>query len=342
MAAPTIIPRSTYYDGPVTEGDRAKARAGEPDFTVGGADHLTLSAHPTIPFALVVKKGTASAFGVTAFVETAQGADLVVQCDSQTSGTRWDIITVRYDWRPDAGGPSDIRAVNAGGKQIPSSLEKTPGSLVDQPVWLVRWTGNASAPAEYVDLRCFAGNGGMMANDALALKYLFKPGATVRIGESLWVYQEIGNTQWDWRSYPLKKPYELAEFVYSFTARTGVNHGIDGGIVFDTVRSANGGFASLPGGFLEVDREGDYVVSFHNDWGGAAADSYFLALLHPDGETMASINASTGAGSTTLPGTPFHLRPGSSYPGNRLALRIRQNSGGNRLVTGRIKVLKVA
>jgi hypothetical protein len=226
MASPTIIPRSTYYDGPLTEGDRARARAGAPDFTVGGIDQLTLSAHPTIPFALVVKKGTASAYGVTAFVETAQGADLVIQCDSQASGTRWDLITVRYDWRPDAGGPSDLRVVNAGGKQIPTNIEKTPGSLVDQPMWLARWTGNASAPAEYVDLRVFAGNGGMMANDVLALKYLAKPGATVRIGEVLWVYQDIGNLQWDWRSYPLQQQPALTRS-YTYNGVSNANGEVD-------------------------------------------------------------------------------------------------------------------
>ena len=201
MAAPTIIPKSSYYDGVVTESDRAAGRAGAPDFTVYGADDLRLSAHPTIPFALVVKKGKASAFGVTTFVESSTGADLVVQCDSQTSGTRWDIVTLRYDWRPDLGGPTDIRAMNAGGKQIPTNLEKTPGRLVDQPVWLVRWTGSSSTPAEYVDLRCFAGNGGMMANDTLALGYLAKPGACVKIGPALWRYEPQGNSVWGWNAY---------------------------------------------------------------------------------------------------------------------------------------------
>ncbi len=203
MAAPTVIPRSIYYDGVVTETDRAKGRAGVPDFTVGGTDQITLSAHPTTPFALVVKKGTTSAFGVTAFVEAADGSNLVVQCDSNTTGTRWDLIVAHYDWQPASGGPSDLRVINAGGKQVPSTLAVTPGMVVDQPLWLVRWTGNASAPAEYVDLRCFAGNGGMMANSTLALDYLKKPGACVRVGQNLWVYKDAGNGQWAWESTSL-------------------------------------------------------------------------------------------------------------------------------------------
>lgn len=344
MASPVIIPKSVYYDGPVTETDRAQNRAGTPDFTVGAPGYqLTVSAHPTIPFALVVRKGTASAYGVTAHVATDPGgADMVIQCDTNAAGTRWDLISIRYDWRQENGGPSELCATNAGGKQLPGNLENSPGVVVDQPLWLVRWTGNASAPAEYVDLRCFAANGGVMANDVLALGYLAKPGAAIRIGTNLWRYEQVGNGQWGWRDYPLEKPMQHAEWTYEFTARSGVNHGPDGGREFQATRSVGASFVSLPGGFLEVNAPGIYLISFHNDWGGAANDSCFLSLIRPtDLVTVASVNASTGAGSTTLPATAHYLRPGTEDPGNRLALRIRHNMGSDRVMRGRIRITKI-
>jgi hypothetical protein len=332
MAA--ITGSSLGYAGAVTEltGIDLWNRIGASKYGVAGGDDLKVS-KTTGDRMLLVASGVAWGHNIQDTLETS----LSVQLSSVASGSRWDLIVVRRD----VTAKSTIEVVQGNAERKLPSLTSTEASHPDQPLALCRVVAGSTTVEEIIDLRCWAFAGGAEAADLLALTYLAAPGAAVKVGQTVHRYEIQSNGVWGWGGYPLNVPRH-AEFVYSFTALSGVNHGIDGGVTFDTVRSINGGFASLPGGFLTVATEGVYSVSFHNEWGGGASDSYFLALLHPDGETMASVNASTGAGSTSLGSQTFYFAPGTSYPGNRLALRIRQNSGGNRAVKGRIKVTKIS
>lgn len=188
---------SVFYDGPVTETDRAKNRAGTPDYGVYGVNDFKVTAHPSIPFAVLVKAGRAHGHGVTDLAEI----DQVVQCPtlSGAGAVRWDLIAVRRDWQPLLGGPSTLVVISAGASPtIPAARKVGPGVQDDQPLFLVKWQGGTSAPVEFVDLRCWAATGGAVIADYRARGYLGKPGASVLLAGVQWHYAPTGNGVWDW------------------------------------------------------------------------------------------------------------------------------------------------
>ena len=176
---------SVFYDGPVTESDQARNLAGVPEYGVYGPDDFKVTAHPSIPFAVLVKAGRAHGCKVT---DTA-AEDQVVQCETLPSngGVRWDLIAVHRDWQPLNGGPSELIALQAGSSPaIPPTRQNIPGDKDDQPLFLVKWQGGVSAPVDFIDLRCWAGNGSVIAKDDLALGYLARLGTRVKIGAKMW------------------------------------------------------------------------------------------------------------------------------------------------------------
>lgn len=174
---------SVYYDGPVTETDRAKNLAGAPEYGVYGPGDFNVTAHPSIPYAVLVKAGRAHGHGVTDTAAT----DQVVQCATLASGTRWDLIVVRRNWQPALGGPSTLEVVQAGATaQIPAARKVGPGVEDDQPLFLVKWQGGTSAPVQFIDLRVWAGNGGLFAKDDFVRTYLTSLGTEVNINGVTW------------------------------------------------------------------------------------------------------------------------------------------------------------
>lgn len=174
---------SVFYDGFVTETDRAKNRGGVPDYGVYGVADFEVAAHPSIPYAVLVKAGRAQGFGVT---DTA-ASDQIIQCDTIAAGVRWDLIVVRRNWQPSLGGPSTLMAIQAGvNPEIPPSRKVGPGVEDDQPLALVKWQGGLSTPAQIIDLRVWAGDGGMFAKSELVRTYLTQIGAEINIGGVLW------------------------------------------------------------------------------------------------------------------------------------------------------------
>jgi len=175
---------SVFYDGTVTETDRAKNRGGVPDYGVYGIEDFKVTAHPSIANAVLVKAGKAHGFGVT---DTAT-SDQVVQCGTISSGTRWDLIVVRRNWQPALGGPSTLEAVPGGAvAEIPTSRKVGPGVEDDQPLALVKWKAGLSAPEQIIDLRVWTSNGGLYAKDDLVRSYLTGVGTQVNIGGVDWV-----------------------------------------------------------------------------------------------------------------------------------------------------------
>ncbi|MDI2023697.1 hypothetical protein PJL18_04245 [Paenarthrobacter nicotinovorans] len=81
---------------------------------------------------------------------------------------------------------------------LPDERETTPGTRDDQPLYLLEWTAGDTQPTKIVDLRAWAGNGGMVAMDDLARVYLGRPGARVLIGGTDWAYLPVGVGVWDW------------------------------------------------------------------------------------------------------------------------------------------------
>lgn len=186
---------STYYDGPVTESDRAKNLAGSPEYGVYGNEDFRVMAHPSIPYAVLVKKGRAHGHGVTD--EALE--DQVVNCPPLSSGVRWDLIVIRRNWQPELGGPSTLEVIEAGADaRIPDTRLVGPGVEDDQPIFLVKWQGGTSAPVEFRDLRVWSNNAGMFAVDALARQYLNKIGTKVKIAGEVWSYERLSATETDW------------------------------------------------------------------------------------------------------------------------------------------------
>jgi len=184
---------STFYDTSagtpaslVTEVKWAKAHPhiGASEYGVDGPGDFKVTTHPSTPYAVNVAGGKAWGHGV---LDESDGVVTVV-CDAPAVGvTRWDLISVRRDWTPLAGGPTSVtKVVGGSSKEIPAARENTPGTLDDQPLYLAKWVGGQTQPMELVDLRVWAGNGGMFAQDDLVRTYLKRIGSEVNIKGAIW------------------------------------------------------------------------------------------------------------------------------------------------------------
>lgn len=176
---------SIGYDGTVNERQWAELvpNAGSCEYGIKGAGDLKVSAVPGQPLMLSVSAGTGWGHGV---IDTST-TNTTITCDTISSGTRWDLIALRRNWQPLAGGPSSIvKVTGATTKVIPAARKNEPGVEDDQPLALVQWTAGQTQPTAIIDLRVWAGNGGAVAKDDLALSYLGRLGAMVTIGSVQW------------------------------------------------------------------------------------------------------------------------------------------------------------
>lgn len=178
---------SVFYDGPVTETDRAKNLAGGSEYGVYGPEDFKVTTHPSIANAVIVKAGRAHGHGVT---DTA-AIDQIVNCTPLSVGqSRWDLVVVRRNWQPTLGGPSTLEVMHAGGTPtIPAQRKVGPGVEDDQPLAFIKWQGGTSAPVEFIDLRVHAGNGGLFAKSDLVRTYLTTVGTHVNINGVIWALQ---------------------------------------------------------------------------------------------------------------------------------------------------------
>jgi hypothetical protein len=127
-----------------------------------------------------VAPGTGYGLGVLDVSSTA----VLLQSPTVASGSRWDLIAAHRNW---ATGVTSFKVITGSAtKQIPTR-DTGYGGENDQPIALVRYAAGQTAPQEIVDLRCVAGDGGLIAFDALALQYLTRLGTHVRINGESWV-----------------------------------------------------------------------------------------------------------------------------------------------------------
>jgi hypothetical protein len=200
---------SSFYDGVVTESDRARNRAGAPTYGVAGEIDFKVTAHPSIPYAVLVKAGQAFGHGVT---DTAV-ADQVVQCATLATGTRWDLIVVRRNWQPALGGPSTLEVIQVGTLPTipePPARKVGPGVEDDQPIFLVKWQGGTSAPVAFIDLRTWTGDGGgLVAKDDLVRTFLKEPGTRIHISSTGidWLRRVGDNDTSEWVDVTAPKVY---------------------------------------------------------------------------------------------------------------------------------------
>ena len=188
---------SIGYDGSVNERQWAELvpSVGSSTYGVKGAGDLKVTAVPGQPLMLSVAAGTGWGHGV---IDT-ETATTTITCDAIVSGVRWDLITLRRDWQPLAGGPTSVAKVTGSSEKVlPDSRKQVPGVWDDQPLALVQWTEGKTQPTAIIDLRCWGGNGGLNAADTLALSYLAKLGAKVKIGTTTWSYELGANDLAGW------------------------------------------------------------------------------------------------------------------------------------------------
>lgn len=190
---------SIGYDGTVNERQWAELvpSVGSSTYGVKEADDLKVTAVPGQPLVVAVASGTAWGHGV---MDT-ETSNTTIQCDPITTGSRWDLIALRRNWQPLAGGPTAaIKITGTAEKVIPSTRQAAPGEVDDQPLALVQWTAGQTQPSAIVDLRCWGGNSGMYANDDLVRTYLNSVGTAITIGAVRWQRVLGGNDVAVWVS----------------------------------------------------------------------------------------------------------------------------------------------
>lgn len=186
---------SKFYDGPVTESDWAQNRLGVPAYGVAGSSDWLVSAVAGQDRTVSIAAGSGFGHGVA----DTSDANETIQLDTISSGSRWDLIAMRRDWQPAAGGPSAfVKVTGTGTKQLPAGRLNDPGVQDDQPLALVQVSAGQTQPTAIVDLRVWSSNGGVTIADELALSYLNQPGARVLHGANEWAYLRDSNGVFGW------------------------------------------------------------------------------------------------------------------------------------------------
>lgn len=115
-------------------------------------------------------------------------APVILQLDSVSTGSRYDLIALRRTWGPANGGPTEIVVVKGtSAKTIPSGRQSNPGVVDDQPLALVRVTAGVASIPEIIDLRIWGRNGGQLyARNDLVRIYLSSPGTEINVNGIEW------------------------------------------------------------------------------------------------------------------------------------------------------------
>lgn len=169
---------SVGYDGTINESQWSEMikKIGTSDYgVVSRGDLQVWNAPNSGDRAVQVSAGKAWGHGV--FDENTNS--VTIQLDSVASGSRWDLIALRRNWTG-AGGVTTLVKVNGtSAREIPASRQKSPGIIDDQPLALVQVSSGSASVTAVIDLRAWAGNGGMIVNNEMALTYLETLGANI-------------------------------------------------------------------------------------------------------------------------------------------------------------------
>lgn len=281
---------SAGYDGTVTEVQWASLipSAGSSEYGVLGASDFNVTAHPTTAYAVNVSAGTAWGQGVLDVSDSV----VTVQCDAPATGVvRWDLICARRDWRPLAGGPTTLTKVNGGtAADIPAGRNNTPGTLDDQPLFLVQWTGGQTQPTAFIDLRCWAGNGGLSARNDLVRKYLTRVGTRVEILGTHWQRRVDTNGAAEWINEDASGPWVNLQlnsgWVSNGIAQARTLHGgafvqvaIDARFTGGPAIYEGWAIANLPGGLVPV--EATFIPGTTNSYRSGT-----IYTVHPGGVSV--------------------------------------------------------
>lgn len=149
------------------------------------------------------------------------------------SGTRWDLVVLRRDWQP-PGGATTVEIVQGGStRTFPAvgtagtNWNRRPGIVDDQPLYLQEVNGTLLG--QRVDLRCWAGHGGLFAKDDLVRTYLDRVGADIDVNGSVWTRRLGANDIPEWVKGSRVVNASLID-VHSVTGLTSVTTNTNGDV----------------------------------------------------------------------------------------------------------------
>lgn len=174
------------------------------------------------------------------------------------TGTRWDLVVLRRDWQP-PGGSSSIVIIQGGStKGYPAEGTATnqwnrrPGIMDDQPLYLQEVNGTLLGAR--VDLRCWAGHGGLIAASDDAKTYLQRVGAEVLINGIKWTYALGANNVPAWSDTDPTQKTANATVAAGWTGLTGAHTPrlVRNGNMVHLVGAVRGGTADLYSTMLTI------------------------------------------------------------------------------------------
>lgn len=172
------------------------------EYSVGGAEDLAVAVVPGQDRTVSINFGQCYNHGVTATFGTASTLQLPIVA----SGSRWFLVAMRFDWQPPGGTVTPVYVAGTADRAVPAGRLKFAGVQDDMPVALVQVTAGKQVPTAVVDLRVWAGNGGISAWDPLALAFLGRLGSRVLIGPDEWIYDLDAVDNPVWTSARLSRP----------------------------------------------------------------------------------------------------------------------------------------
>lgn len=181
MAAPFT---SIGYDGSVDETQWAKLipQAGGRLYSVADETSWRATVTPNVDREITLSTGIGSAHGITDITDAPVTLPIF---DTQASGTRYDLVVARRTWSSNT---TSFAIVKGGSQPALPTRNTTPGTVDDQPLWLVPVVANGAGGAlgTPIDVRVWQGDGGMLARHELVLTYMTRVGTQVRIGDTVW------------------------------------------------------------------------------------------------------------------------------------------------------------
>jgi hypothetical protein len=161
---------SVGYDGIVNEIQWSEMikKVGTSDYGVVGVGDFKVTGLAGVDRGVSIAAGKAWGHGV---YDTST-APVTLQLDTVASGSRWDLIAIRRDWTGTGGATTVVKVNGTSARVIPTGRAIGPGVTDEQPLALVQITAGVAAPTAFLDLRVWAGTGGMIADNWLALTYM--------------------------------------------------------------------------------------------------------------------------------------------------------------------------
>ncbi|MDQ0735338.1 hypothetical protein [Arthrobacter agilis] len=195
-------PESYGYPGSVNSAILADwlTRVSGARFSVGGEEDWKVTVQPGLDRGIRINGGIGVGDGVMDDFPDYDTRSLPLVA----SGSQWFLLAARRNWSTPAS-TNFVIIPGTAEKKIPAH-ENAPGQISDQEIALVRIQAGNTVVQDIVDLRAWAGNGGVEAAEVLGRDQLQREGARVKIGSNLhcYEYDAANGGSFAWKVYPLQ------------------------------------------------------------------------------------------------------------------------------------------